>query len=71
MSSLNKRHPGFYPSDLELCQRVFNQVCAERKLDPVSLEPDVQRLAATVVSLFENGCSDETKLLESFRLARQ
>ncbi|WP_095091196.1 hypothetical protein [Mesorhizobium sophorae] len=71
MSSLNKRHPGFYPSDLKLCQRVFDQVCSERKLDPRSSEPDVQRLAATVFSLFENGCSNETELLESFRRTRQ
>ena len=71
MSGLNKRHPGFYPSDLQLCQRVFNQVCSERKLDPMSPEPDVQRLAATVFSLFENGCSDEAELLESFRQFRQ
>lgn len=71
MSSLNKRHPGFYPSDLKLCQRVFDQVCSERKLDPKSPEPDVQRLAATVFSLFENGCSNETELLESFRRTRQ
>lgn len=71
MSSLYKRHPGFYPADLRLCQRVFDQVCSERKLDPMSLEPDVQRLAATVVSLFENGCSNETELLESFRQVRQ
>ena len=71
MSSLNKRHPGFYPFDLKLCQRVFDQVCSERKLDPKSSEPDVQRLAATVFSLFENGCSNETELLESFRRTRQ
>jgi len=71
MSSLGKRHSGFYPSDLQLCQRVFNQVCSERKLDPRSPEPAVQRLAATVFSLFEHGYSDEAELLESFRQFRQ
>ncbi|MER9296704.1 hypothetical protein NKI38_09420 [Mesorhizobium sp. M0621] len=71
MSSPNKRHPGFYPSDLQLCQRVFDQVCSERKLNPMSVEPDVQRLAATVFSLFENGCRNESELLESFRRTRQ
>ncbi|WP_164771723.1 MULTISPECIES: hypothetical protein [Mesorhizobium] len=71
MSSLNKRNPGFHPSDLQLCQRVFDRVCSERKLDPKSSEPDVQRLAATVFSLFENGYSNEAELLDSFRRPRQ
>ncbi|MER8375537.1 hypothetical protein [Mesorhizobium sp. M1409] len=71
MSSLNKRHPCFHPSDLQLCQRVFDQVCFERKLDRMSLEPDVQELAATVFALFEDGCSNETELLDSFRRTRQ
>ena len=70
MSSLNKRHPCFYPSDLQLCQRVFDQICCERKLDRMSLEPNVQQLAATVFWLFENGCSNESELLESFRRLR-
>ncbi|MES0002846.1 hypothetical protein NKJ90_29380 [Mesorhizobium sp. M0051] len=71
MSSLNKRHSCFHPSDLQLCQRVFDQVCFERKLDRMSLEPDVQELAATVFVLFENGCRIETELLDSFRRTRQ
>lgn len=71
MPSQNKRHSGFYPSDLQLCQRVFDRVCSERKLDPMSRELDVQQLAATVFSLFESGCCNETELLESFRRIRQ
>ncbi|WP_292186083.1 hypothetical protein [Mesorhizobium sp.] len=71
MSSLHKRNSGFHPSDLQLCQRVFDQVCSERKLDRMSAEPDVQRLAATVFSLFQNGCRNESELLESFRRTRQ
>ncbi|TIN24991.1 MAG: hypothetical protein E5Y31_16695 [Mesorhizobium sp.] len=71
MSSLHKRNAGFHPSDLQLCQRVFDRVCSERKLDRTSVEPDVQLLAATVFSLFENGCRNESELLESFRRTRQ
>lgn len=71
MSSLHKRNSGFQPSDLQLCQRVFDQVCSERKLNRMSIEPDVQQLAATVFSLFENGCRNEGELLESFRRTRQ
>ena len=71
MSGRHKSNSVFYPSDLQLCQRVFDQVCSERKLDPGSLEPDVQRLAATVFTLFENGCSNEAELLASFRRVRQ
>ncbi|RUW63373.1 hypothetical protein [Mesorhizobium sp. M7A.F.Ca.US.008.03.1.1] len=71
MSGLHKRNPGFHPSDLQLCQRVFDRVCLERKLDRMSGESDVQRLAATVFSLFQNGCRNEGELLESFRRTRQ
>ncbi|MER8446352.1 hypothetical protein NKH52_24455 [Mesorhizobium sp. M1066] len=71
MPSLHKRNPGFHPSDLQLCQRVFDRVCLERKLDRMSGESDVQRLAATVFSLFQNGCRNEGELLESFRRTRQ
>jgi hypothetical protein len=71
MSSRHKSNSAFYPSDLQLCQRVFDQVCLERRLDPMSREPDVQQLAATVFSLFENGYSDEAELLASFRRPRQ
>ncbi|WP_032900298.1 hypothetical protein [Mesorhizobium ciceri] len=71
MSSFHKRIPGFYPSDLQLCQRVFNRVCLERNLDRMSEESDVQLLAATVFSLFQNGCRNEGELLESFRRTRQ
>ncbi|MER8555135.1 hypothetical protein NKH37_23610 [Mesorhizobium sp. M1217] len=58
---------GFYPNDLAICQRVFDQVCSERKLDPSS--PEVDGLAATLISLFGNGCTDEATLLELFRKA--
>jgi hypothetical protein len=71
MSGHHKSNSVFYPSDLQLRQRVFDQVCSERKLDPESLEPDVQRLAATVFMLFENGCGNEAELLKSFRRVRQ
>ncbi|ADV11915.1 MULTISPECIES: hypothetical protein [Mesorhizobium] len=71
MSSLRKRNPGLHPSDLQLCQRVFDRVCLERKFDRMSGESDVQLLAATVFSLFQNGCRNEGELLESFRRTRQ
>ncbi|RVA63253.1 hypothetical protein [Mesorhizobium sp. M7A.F.Ca.CA.001.08.1.1] len=71
MSSLRKRNPGLHPSDLQLCQRVFDRVCLERKFDRMSGESDVQLLAATVFSLFQNGCRNEGELLESSRRTRQ
>ncbi|RUY75886.1 hypothetical protein [Mesorhizobium sp. M7A.F.Ca.CA.003.01.2.1] len=71
MSSLRKRNPGLHPSDLQLCQRVFDRVCLERKFDRMSGESDVQLLAATVFSLFQNGCRNEGELLEIFRRTRQ
>ncbi|RUY36030.1 hypothetical protein [Mesorhizobium sp. M7A.F.Ca.CA.002.07.1.1] len=71
MSSLRKRNPGLHPSDLQLCQRVFDRVCLERKFDRMSGESDVQLLAATVFSLFQNGCRNEGELLEIFRRPRQ
>lgn len=58
-------HQAFYPTDLAACQRVFDQLCKERKLDPSS--PEVEALGATLFLLFESGCDDEEALLEVFR----
>lgn len=54
------------PEDLALCQRVFDLVCADARLDKLSL--DGQLLASTVVTTFQSlpGIS-EPDLLASIR----
>ena len=58
----------FYPNDIDVCQRVFDQVCKEQQLDHSS--PKAEAVAATLFSMFQNGCSDEAALLKVFRKAR-
>ena len=58
----------FYPTDIDVCQRVFDQICQEQHLDHSS--PKAEALAATLFSVFENGCNDEAALLEVFRKVR-
>jgi hypothetical protein len=56
----------FNPSDLGLLQRVFEQLCGERRLGPGDTE---QRddLAGEIVRAFQRGVIDETELKEMLR----
>lgn len=49
------------PNDLALCQSVFDQLCADAKLDPASV--DRQVLALTVLVFFQHGFVDRDELL--------
>lgn len=59
----------FLPSDLEIIQRVFDQLCIERRL---ALKDGDQRnlLAAEVMGAFESGLIDETALWQSLSKRR-
>ncbi|AID28121.1 hypothetical protein BFX40_12090 [Mesorhizobium sp. SEMIA 3007] len=57
------------PHDLAICERVFEQVCSDEKLDP--LDPDAEILAVMVVSIFRNARTSERELLEAVRSRRQ
>ncbi|CDX12370.1 conserved hypothetical protein [Mesorhizobium sp. ORS 3324] len=57
------------PLDLAVCERVFNQVCADEQLDP--LDPDAEILAVMVVAIFRNAHTSERELLEAVRSLRQ
>jgi hypothetical protein len=57
------------PYDLAICERVFDQVCADEHLDP--LEPDAEILAVMVVAIFRNAHTSERELLETVRSRRQ
>ena len=50
----------FYPSDVNLCKRVFEQVRIERGFDLNSLA--AEELAAYVLLRFQNGMIDESAL---------
>lgn len=57
------------PPDLAICERVFDQVCADENLDP--LGPDAEILAVMVVAIFRNVHTSERELLEAVRSRRQ
>ncbi|WP_292242667.1 RNA-binding protein [Mesorhizobium sp.] len=59
----------FTPVDLEIIQRVFDQLCVERRL---ALKDGEQRmmLAAEVMEAFENGFTDEAELWQSLSKRR-
>lgn len=60
----------FTPVDLEILQRVFDQLCAERRL---ALKDQEQReqLAYEVIQAFENGICDEVALRRLFSKRRE
>lgn len=57
------------PLDLAVCERVFNQVCADERLDP--LDPSAEILAVLVVAIFRNAHTNERELLEAVKSRRQ
>lgn len=57
------------PLDLDVCERVFNQVCADEELDPLGLGAEI--LAVMVVAIFRNAHTNERELLEAVRSHRQ
>ncbi|WFP65691.1 MULTISPECIES: RNA-binding protein [unclassified Mesorhizobium] len=69
----SKRYSGIYmPADIDILQRVFDQLCKERRLALKDSEQR-ERLAREVIDAFENGLTDETELwraLSKLRSAR-
>ena len=57
------------PHDMAVCQRVFDRVCADEQLDPLSREAEL--LASMVVGIFRNSHTNERQLLEAVRSRRQ
>ena len=57
------------PHDLAICERVFDRICADERLDP--LDPDAEILAVMVVAIFRNAHTGECALLEAVRSRRQ
>ena len=51
------------PSELALCQRVFDHVCSDEQLD--QLGPDAEIVALTVLAIFQNVHTEERKLLDA------
>ncbi|MEJ6783411.1 MULTISPECIES: hypothetical protein [Phyllobacteriaceae] len=52
-----------YPADLNLIQRVFDQICIDRGEDPSSVW--ATEIARTLISLYRSGVRDEGMLLAS------
>jgi hypothetical protein len=57
------------PHDLAICERVFDQVCADEHIDPLSR--DAEALAVTIVAIFRNITTNERELLEDVRSLRR
>ncbi|WP_292607647.1 hypothetical protein [Mesorhizobium sp.] len=57
------------PHDLAICERVFDQVCADEYIDPLS--QDAEALAVTIVAIFRNITTNERELLEDVRSLRR
>jgi len=56
------------PDALATCQRVFNRICADAKLERRSV--DGEALASAVLASFQRGIVDEEELLEAMRARR-
>ena len=58
------------PEDLETCQRVFDQICADARLDRKSVDGEL--LASTVLAIFLSGITeDDAELLAAVRARSQ
>ena len=56
------------PDDLATCQRVFNRICADAKLERRSV--DGEALASAVLANFQQGIVDEKELLVAVHASR-
>jgi hypothetical protein len=59
---------GLYPSDLDVCRRVFDQICKDEQIARSSL--DGEHLASRILAVFQVGERDEAKLLDLVRSQR-
>jgi hypothetical protein len=58
------------PADLDLFQRVFDQLCKERRLAKKDKEQR-EVLAEEIVSLFQKGIMDESELRQTLSKLRK
>lgn len=66
-----RRYGGaFEPADLALLQRVFDQLCIERRLAQKDKE-EREDLAEDIVTVFQNGITDEADLVEALSKRRR
>ncbi|MER9567545.1 hypothetical protein [Mesorhizobium sp. M0571] len=63
------KQAGLYPSDLDLCQRIFDQVCSDEDIARSSL--DGETLAMRILAAFQEAGLDEADLLELVRSKRK
>ncbi|RWP41082.1 MAG: hypothetical protein E5Y63_30630 [Mesorhizobium sp.] len=56
------------PHDLAICERVFDQVCADEHMD--SSSRDAEALAVAIVAIFRNITTKERELLDELRSLR-
>ena len=59
----------FTPDDLEILQKVFDQLCNERRL-ALNDGDQRERLACEVMEAFQNGAADEVELWRLFSKRR-
>lgn len=59
----------FTSAELALLQRVFDQLCMERRLELDDADQR-DRLAQEVIQVFENGVTDEAELLQAISKGR-
>ncbi|MGX9575849.1 RNA-binding protein [Mesorhizobium sp. f-mel] len=59
----------FTSDDLDLLQKVFDQLCQERRL-ALKDRDQRERLACEVIEAFENGFTDETELWQALSKRR-
>ena len=65
-----RRYGGvFETADLDLLQRVFDELCIERRLAQKDKEQR-EDLAEEIVGVFQNGITDETDLLQALSKRR-
>lgn len=66
-----RRYGGaFEPADLALLQRVFDQLCIERRLAQKDKE-EREDLAEDIVTVFQKGITDEADLVEALSKRRR
>lgn len=59
------RFGGIQPEDIDLLQRVFDQLCKEQRLNPRSV--DAELMGAALIISYQAGVQDESTLLKIAR----
>lgn len=68
--SLSRYSGQFDPADLDLLQRVFDQLCNERRLAQKDREQR-EALAEEIVGVFQSGITGETELWRALSKRRK